>query len=124
MKNKVLYTLAAALATSFAATTAHAVAQSDEVIYTPTAFDRLIPEGYPDPASEFLPAFAPAPQGLPDQVILMLEPGGVVGGQGQVSDALWVQAGWFYFESDWNEQPLVYWPASGVNNLVATVVEN
>ncbi len=118
MKTKVLYTLAAALAASLAATTAHAQA-SDEVIYTPTSYDVFLPENGTSPASEYLPAFAQAAN-LPDQVVLMYDG---VPGQSELSDALWVQSGYFYFESDYNEQPLIYYPASGVTTVAASIQE-
>jgi hypothetical protein len=118
MKNKVLYTLAAALAASFAATTVHAQ-PSDEVIYTPTSYDVFLPENGP-PGSEYLPAFAPAPVNLPNQAVLLYDG---VPGQSELSDALWVQSGYFYFESDYNEQPLTYYPASGVTAVVASIQE-
>jgi hypothetical protein len=68
---------------------------SDQVIFTPTGFNQIIPENGP-PGSEFLPAFAPLP-GFGDQVVLLLEPGTSAPVN---SDALWVQNGFLYFESD------------------------
>src|ERR1022692_1514294 len=117
MKTKILYTLAAALAASLAATTIHAQQASDQIIYTPTGLDVLLPENGP-PGSEFLPAFAPVPN-LPNQAILMYEG---VPGQSLLSDALWVQGGYLYFESDYNDV-LSSYPGSSVVPTVASIEE-
>jgi hypothetical protein len=97
MKTNILNKVLVAMAVVLLSAGAHAVVAipSDEVIFTPTGFNQLIPENGPA-GSEFLPAFAPAP-GLPDQAIELTEPGTPAP---QLSDALWVQNGYFYFESD------------------------
>jgi hypothetical protein len=118
MKTKTTHPLALALVT-IAAAALPAAAQSDTVIYTPTSFSMTIPESSPT-ASEFLPAFAPVPN-LPDQAILMIEPGGTAANP-IVSDELWVQAGFLYFASD--DVNGVLPPIPTTIPVVATVVED
>jgi hypothetical protein len=103
MKTKILCSIAATVAVSLASTLqAQAQLQTNSdrvVIFFPglPLTDITIPEGGAVGA-EFLPAFAPAP-GLPDQGVFLIEPA-----TGNLSDALWVQQGFFYFESDVNDQ--------------------
>jgi len=117
MKTKTTKPLALVLVTIIsAALPAAAQTQlSDTVIYTPTSFSATIPENNPL-VSEFLPAFAPAPN-VPDQAVLMFEQGGTAGNQ-VLSDALWVQAGQLYFESDVNDVLTQLPPAIPVVNSV------
>ena len=101
MKTNQGLSLAALLAASFIASTAHAqgvlpAGASDEVIFVPTAYTAIIPENGPA-AGEFLPAFAPAPN-VPDQIVYLTEPG--ISTAVVISDAIWVQSGFLYFESD------------------------
>jgi hypothetical protein len=120
MKTKTTKPLALVLVTIIAAALPAAAQPqlSDTVIYTPTSFSATIPENNPQ-IPEFLPAFAPAPN-VPDQAVLMYEQGGTTGNL-VLSDALWVQAGFLYFESDVNDV-LIHWPVAGIP-VVGSVTE-
>ncbi len=108
MKTKTTKPLILALATTISAAFPAAAQLSDTLIYTPLNINLVIPENGP-PASEFVPAFAPVPN-LQDQAVLLFEPGGTAGVR-VLSDALWVQNGFLYFESDVNDV-LPNFPAS------------
>jgi hypothetical protein len=105
MKTKILCSMAATVAVTLVSTLqvqAQLQTNSDRVVIIFPGLapvDITLPEGGAT-ATEFLPAFAPAP-GLPDQGVIMFEPGTPAGA---LSDAIWVQQGFFYFESDVNEQ--------------------
>jgi len=116
MKTKTTKTLILALIASITAALPAAAQLSDTLIYTPLSINITISET--NPATEFVPAFAPVPN-LPDQAVLMFESGGTAGNR-ILSDALWVQAGQLYFESDVNDV-LSHFPAS--IPVVATVTE-
>lgn len=70
--------------------------QSDILIYTPAGINMTLVERPTGP--EFVPAFAPVPN-LPDQAVLLLEQGSSAANP-IISDAIWIQAGFLYFESD------------------------
>jgi hypothetical protein len=121
MKSKITKPLILALVTTVAAVMPAAAQLSDTLIYTapPVNINITIPENGP-PASEFVPAFAAVPN-LPNQAILMYESAGTAGNQ-ILSDALWVQAGQLYFESDVNDV-LTHYPGPAAIPVVASVVE-
>jgi hypothetical protein len=116
MKTKTTHSLALALIT-IAAAALPAAAQSDTIIYTPLGININVPETGA-PGSEFVPAFAPVPN-LPDQAVLLLDPPGP--GNQNISDAIWSQSGFLYFESDVNGL-LTHWPVAGIS-VVAAIPE-
>ena len=95
MKSNISIKVTCAMAIVLLAAGARAQVLSDEVIFAPLGINLVIPENGP-PGSEFVPAFAPIP-GFGDQAVLLLEPGTPAPVN---SDALWVQNGFLYFESD------------------------
>jgi hypothetical protein len=117
MKTKITYLLALAIATTLAAALP-AAAQSDIIIYTPLAININVPETGA-PGSEFVPAFAPV-SNLPDQAVLLLDPPGP-NGQQNISDAIWSQGGFLYFESDVNGL-FTHWPVAAIP-VVAAIPE-
>ena len=121
MKTKTSYALTLSLVTITAAAPLRAAAQlSDTLIYTAPPININMTISETNPATEFVPAFAPVPN-LPNQAVLMFEAGGTAGNQ-VLSDVLWVQAGFLYFESDVNDVITHYLRPAAIPT-VASVVE-
>jgi hypothetical protein len=118
MKTRFMSGLATALLCMAAVIPARAQTNFSDRIFAPQlGIDISIPES----TNQFLPAFAGPFPNVPDQAIVFYEPG-PAGTNYVPSDAIWIQAGHLYFESDVNNQ-LTFLPAA-IPVIHAPVVED